>query len=111
MTGSPSAGLATDADPGRATGYPLFHGFRRLVSTRGHAALESWLTDAEASDLVRFVSFAHGVRADRAAVDAALAIAWFNVPTEGHVHRLKMIWRQVYGRAKFDMLRRCMLAC
>jgi len=30
---------------------------------------------------------------------------WSNAMVEGHVNRLKLIERQMYGRAKFDLLR------
>ena len=40
-----------------------------------------------------------------AAVRAALSEPWSNGQTEGQVHRLKLIKRQMYGRANFDLLR------
>jgi transposase len=43
--------------------------------------------------------------ADRAAVEAALTLPWSQGPTEGHVHRVKLLKRQGYGRAKLDLLR------
>lgn len=93
-------------DPALATGYQLLQRFRQLVATRDHSALDTWLADAEASGLSPFVSLAHGIRADRAAVDAALTLVWSNGQTEGQVHRLKLIKRQGYGRAKLDLLAR-----
>jgi transposase len=39
----------------------------------------------------------------------ALAFPWSNGPTEGHVNRPKVIKRQMYGRAKFDLLRKRVL--
>lgn len=42
---------------------------------------------------------------DRDAVEAALHLPWSNGPVEGQVHRLKLIKRQMYGRASFDLLR------
>jgi transposase len=42
---------------------------------------------------------------DQDAVFAALQTPWSNGPVEGHVHRLKLIKRQMYGRANFDLLR------
>jgi transposase len=50
-------------------------------------------------------SFAKGLRSDYAAVKAALSTKWSNGPTEGHINRLKMIKRQMYGRAGFSLLR------
>ena len=49
--------------------------------------------------------FAAGVRQDESAVTAALTEAWSNGPVEGQVNRLKMIKRQMYGRAGFKLLR------
>lgn len=97
--------LLTD-DPELATGYRLLQRFRQLIATRDQSALAPWLDDAEASGLPPFVSLAHGIRTDRAAVDAALAILWSNGRVEGQVHRLKLIKRQGYGRAKLDLLAR-----
>jgi transposase len=49
-------------------------------------------------------SFAESLRKDLPAVWAALTLPWSNRQTEGQVHRLKLIKRQMYGRAKFDLL-------
>jgi transposase len=97
-------------EPDLAAAYDLLQRFRMLVATRDHAALDSWLTDAEASNLQPFGSLARGIRADHAAVDGALTTAWSNGQTEGQVHRLKLIKRQGYGRAKLDLLRSRVLA-
>ena len=35
---------------------------------------------------------------------------WSNGPTEGNINRLKMLKRQMYGRAKLDLLRQRVLA-
>lgn len=40
---------------------------------------------------------------------AGLALEWSNGPTEGQVHRLKVIKRQMYGRASFPALSAPML--
>ena len=42
---------------------------------------------------------------DEAAVRAALTLPWSTGPVEGHIHRWKLIKRQMYGRAKLDLLR------
>ena len=49
--------------------------------------------------------FAEGIRQDEAAVAAALTADWSNGPVEGHVNRLKVIKRQMYGRAGLRLLR------
>ena len=84
--------------------------FRHVVADRDVQALEPWLQDAAASALPPFVSLANGLRADRAAVDAALTLPWSNGPVEGHVTRVKLLKRQGYGRMKLDLLRRRVLA-
>ena len=49
--------------------------------------------------------------ADRqASVCAGLSLSWSNGPTEGHINRLKCLKRQMYGRAKLDLLRQRLLA-
>lgn len=49
--------------------------------------------------------FAAGIRQDYAAVAAALQYAWSNGQVEGQINRLKLIKRQMYGRAKLDVLK------
>jgi transposase len=50
------------------------------------------------------------LQSDYSAVRAALANSWSNGQTEGQVNRLKFIKRQMYGRAKFVLLRLRVLA-
>ena len=54
-------------------------------------------------------TFAAGVRQDEAAVKAALTMPWSRGQAEGQVNKLKLIKRQMYGRANFDVLRRRVL--
>lgn len=75
-----------------------FHG---MVRTRAVAQLPAWI-DRAATSLV--TSFANGVRRDIAAVHAAISSPWSNGQTEGQVTRLKLVKRQMYGRAKLDLL-------
>jgi transposase len=76
--------------------------FARVLRERDAAAFDAWLTAAQATALCGFVA---GIRGDIAAVRAALSQPWSNGPVEGQVNRLKMLKRQMYGRAKFDLLR------
>jgi transposase len=57
------------------------------------------------SKLKEFESFARGLSEDYEAVKNALRYGWSNGQLEGQVNRLKLIKRQMYGRAKFDLLR------
>lgn len=47
-----------------------------------------------------------GQRQDEAAVRAGCTLQWSNGQTEGKIAKLKAIKRGMYGRAKFDLLRR-----
>jgi transposase len=78
--------------------------FEMLVRTRDAPGLIAWLERADASSLPEVRSFAVGLRRDRAAVDAALSLEWSNAQTEGQINRLKVLKRQMYGRAKLDLL-------
>jgi transposase len=49
-------------------------------------------------------AFARGVSKDLPAIRAAIASPWSNGQTEGQVTKLKLIKRQMYGRAKLDLL-------
>jgi transposase len=49
-------------------------------------------------------SFANGGTQDQAAVTAAITSSWSNGQTEGQITKLKLVKRQMYGRAKLDLL-------
>ena len=50
------------------------------------------------------VPLARGVSKDAAATRSAITESWSNGQTEGQVTRLKLVKRQMYGRAKLDLL-------
>ena len=87
----------------------LLLSFHALVAERAPTHLDAWLAQCEQSDIAEFIRFAHGVRRDYAAVRAALCYPWSQGPVEGQVNRLKLLKRQMYGRAGFPLLRRRML--
>lgn len=91
------------------TAHDLAQQFSAMVKQKLGEPLTDWLPTAKASGLTDFRNFAIGLQRDFAAVKAALTLPWSNGPTEGHVHRLKVIKRQMYGRAKFDLLRKRVL--
>jgi transposase len=72
--------------------------------------LEGWLKDAEESRSTAMRGFAAGLRKDLDAVRAGLTEEWSNGCVEGFVHKLKLLKRQGYGRAGFELLRARMLA-
>jgi transposase len=85
--------------------YQLAQQFRAIIQERMASALDAWLALCEASQVSSLRTFAAGIRQDYAAIRAALETEWSNGQTEGQVNRLKLLKRQMYGRAKFDLLR------
>jgi len=79
--------------------------FFRLMKNRQAAELPIWLAKAQKSGISELAGFARGIQLDFKAVEAAFSSRWSNGQTEGQVNRLKFIKRQMYGRAKFDLLR------
>jgi transposase len=76
-----------------------------LRQRQGDLACDQWVTDAATSGVPELRRFAIKLKQDLSAVRAACREAWSNGQTEGHVHKLKLLKRSMYGRAKFDLLR------
>ena len=79
--------------------------FTRLVRERDVTAWPGW---QKAAACTLLAPFAQQLQRD-GAVQAALTHIWSNGQTEGQVHRLKLIKRQMFGRAKFDLLKKRVL--
>jgi transposase len=88
--------------PVLATARDLMERFHGMIRARDPDAFGPWLTDTESSLIA---SFGKGIKADFAAVRAALCEPWSNGQTEGQITKLKLVKRQMYGRAKLDLLR------
>jgi transposase len=80
-----------------------------MVRERKLTQLQSWLEEAFSSGIAELQGFVRGIERDRAAVEAALSLPWSQGQTEGQVNRLKMLKRQMYGRAGFTLLRQRVL--
>jgi transposase len=92
--------------PTLATVTRLVQGFARLLrERRGPDHLIAWIEAAESADILELQAFASGLRKDWAAVSAGVTLAWSSGAVEGHVNRIKMLKRQMYGRANLDLLR------
>jgi transposase len=81
---------------------------RMLTKLEGHR-LPAWIAAVEADTLPPLASFARTLRRDLAAVTAGLTLPHSSGAVEGNVNRIKMIKRQMYGRASFDLLRKRVL--
>lgn len=79
--------------------------FQRLVQQRAEKDFDAWRQQVRESGVPEFASFAASLMTDEAAVRQALKSEWSNGQTEGQINRLKMLKRQMYGRANLDLLR------
>lgn len=79
----------------------LIAAFHAMIRRKAEAELSPWIERGRESLVASFVS---GVVKDEAAVRAAIALPWSNGQTEGQITKLKLVKRQMYGRAKIDLL-------
>jgi transposase len=82
----------------------LAQDFTQLVRQRQPEGLDPWLQRATASALEAMQRFAKGLSEDYEAVKAGVTLPWSTGPVEGHINRLKMLKRQMFGRARLDLL-------
>ncbi len=90
--------------------YELAQRFVQMIRLRVPEALEPWLDMAKTTSLTEFRQFAAGLHKDMKTVAAALQYPRSNGQAEGQINRLKLLKRQMYGRANFDLLRQRVLA-
>jgi transposase len=99
------ARVVTAAQPEIATAEGLVLRFRELLKNRHTSGLDAWLETTENAGIPELKSFVTGIRRDYDAVTAGIGQKWSNGQVEGQVHRLKLLKRQMYGRAGFHLLR------
>jgi transposase len=87
--------------PALADACVLIDRFQAMIRKKGASELEPWITEAKGSLIA---SFANGVASDKAAVHAAITQPWSNGQVEAQITKLKLVKRQMYGRAKLDLL-------
>ncbi len=83
--------------------------FQKMICQREADEFDAWLETSLRSGVLQLKTFAEGLKRDYAEVRAALELPWSNGQTEGQVNKLKLIKRQMYGRANFDLLRQRVL--
>ena len=101
------AHIQQDAEVVRLHG--LARSYNRMVREKRPGDLDGWLSASRASEIPALASFSEGLSRDYAAVRAALDEPWSSGQAEGQINRLKMLKRQMYGRAGFDLLRKRVL--
>ena len=87
----------------------LFQEFTNMLRERRGVDLEQWMAMAFHCGIAEWRSFVRKLRQDQAAVQAGLTLKWNNGPVEGHSNRLKLLKRNMYGRAGFALLRQRVL--
>ncbi len=83
--------------------------FLFIVRKRLPQHLDAWLERAKNSALKPFQRFAKGLAEDYEAVKAGMTLEVSNGPVEGQNNRLKMIKRQMFGRAGLGLLTKRMI--
>ena len=89
--------------------YELTTDFTTILRERQGERLDAWLQKVEEQGPPELKNFAQGLKRDYDAVKAGLTLEWSNGQTEGQVNRLKLLKRQMYGRGRFDLLRKRVL--
>ena len=103
-------GRLCESDEALADTRRLTQEFAEMVRRLEGEDLDGWLKDAEESNSTAMRGFALSLKKDLDAIRAGLTQEWSNGPVEGFVHKLKLLKRQGYGRASFELLRARMLA-
>ena len=98
--------LLRQAHPAFAQASTLAQDFARLLRARQPERLEAWVQQAATSSLVVFQRLAQSFQRDYAAITAGFTLPWSSGPVEGHINRLKMLKRHMFGRARLDLLSR-----
>ena len=92
-----------------AEAYQLTQRFMTMLRERRGQEFENWVSAVEASQLPELRRFAHSLLRDKEAVVAGLTLSVSNGPVEAQIHKLKLVKRSMYGRAKLPLLRQRLL--
>ncbi len=98
-----------EAQPALVSAHALAQDFAAMLRERHGQRLDAWIARAIAADNAELRGFATGLLADKVAVQAGLTLSWSTGPCEGHIHKIKLIKRSMFGRAGFALLRRRVL--
>ncbi len=80
-----------------------------MIREKQVEALDSWLQSCQTSQVSRLKNFAQGIQDDYEVVKEALLMPWSSGQTEGQINRLKLLKRQMFGRAKLDLIKQRVL--
>jgi len=91
--------------PGFAVMRKLVFSFRAILRGGKVATLHRWMEEARKTGIHSLVRFVRTLKQDLSAVESAVREPWSNGSVEGQLNRLKMLKRQMYGRAGIELLR------
>ncbi|MEV5880632.1 ISL3 family transposase [Streptomyces sp. NPDC052101] len=83
--------------------------FAELMNDRQGKHLDQWIAQVQADDLPTLHTFVSGLGQDLDAVVAGLSLRYSSGAVEGQNNKIKMLKRQMFGRANFDLLRKRVL--
>ena len=83
--------------------------FATMITELTGQDLPQWIAAARDAGLPGIASFAKGLEQDLDAVTNGLTMPWSSGPVEGRVNHIKMIKRQMFGRAGLPLLRKRVL--
>ncbi|MGW2183268.1 ISL3 family transposase [Streptomyces sp. NPDC001732] len=96
-----------DPELDRLTGH--VRKFAAMMTARHGDRLEEWIASVEHDNLAPLAGFARNLRRDFDAVRNGLSLPYSSGAVEGNINRLKMLKRQMFGRADLDLLRKRVL--
>jgi transposase len=79
--------------------------FRLMIKNKSVEKLDDWINKVLSTNIKEFKSFVNGLLKDISAVKNAIIYHYSNGLAEGHINRLKVIKRIMYGRANLDLLK------
>jgi transposase len=97
------------AEPSLASAYAHAQDFAAILRARQGQRLDEWIAQVVAGDCAELRGFATGLLPDKEAVETGLTLSWSTGPCEGHIHKIKLIKRSMYGKAGFALLRQRVL--
>ncbi|MFD7606035.1 transposase [Streptomyces mirabilis] len=96
-----------DPELDRLTGH--VRRFAVMMTGRHGDRLENWIADAEQDTLAPLASFARNLLRDFDAVRNGLSLPHSSGAVAGNINPLKMLKRQMFGRAGLDLFRKRVL--
>lgn len=89
--------------------YELVQELLKMIRREEPEDFLAWYKKASQSEVGTIRRFANHLYSDRKAVMAAMTYPWSNGQVEGQINKLKLIKRQMYGRAGLPLLRQRLL--